>query len=300
MSWLQRRALPLAYGLVAGVCVVAAYGLMTPPVAEPSEAAGAFDKALYDEVERRNFDFYRRNVEPIFVRPRGYPNRTEDAACVMCHVWQTSLRFELQEMTETADGWAWTPGQSTLNYDVVTQLVNASNPTSSRLLTKPLAPSAGGSGHTGGTYWESTSDPEYQVVLEWIRMLPPERYTPPPEPTLDFEFYRTCVQRIYQNPREGQISCEQCHAGGFMGFAPRAGNGSAWTEAEARRGYEAIQRVILPGNPVQSRFMLKPLHPDGGGSYTHNGVRRWQSRDDPEWLMLAAWIRGERSGSNCS
>jgi hypothetical protein len=61
-----------------------------------------------------------------------------------------------------------------------------------------------------------------------------------------------------------------------------------------------MQRLIQPGNPVESRWMLKPLHPDGGGSYTHNGVRRWQSRDDPEWQMLAAWVRGERSGSDCS
>ena len=46
--------------------------------------------------------------------------------------------------------------------------------------------------------------------------------------------------------------------------------------------------------------MLKPLHPDGGGSYTHNGPRRWQSRNDPEWQMLAGWVRGERKGTTCS
>jgi hypothetical protein len=103
-----------------------------------------------------------------------------------------------------------------------------------------------------------------------------------------------------RDPRYGQLSCQECHAGGFTGFAPRAANGSAWTEEEARRGFEAIQRLILPGDPVESRFLLKPLHPDGGGSYTHNGVRRWASRDDPEWQMLAAWVRGERTGSDCS
>lgn len=262
--------------------------------------AGAAATSPFAELERRSFDFYRENVEPIFARPRGYPERDEDAACVMCHTWQTSLRFSLQDMTETDDGWAWTPGQSAINYQVVTQLVNASDPAGSRLLRKPLSASAGGMGHTGGTYWDSTGDPEYQVVLEWIGMLPPELFTPAPEPELDFEFYSTCVQQMYRNPRYGQLSCEQCHAGGFTGFAPRAANGTAWTEEEARRGFDAIQRVILPGNPVQSRWMLKPLHPDGGGSYTHNGVRRWQSRDDPEWQLMAAWIRGERSGRDCS
>lgn len=268
--------------------------------ARDAGAADAVSASPLAELERRSFDFYRQNVEPMFARPRGYPERDEDAACVMCHTWQTSLRFSLQNMTETADGWAWTPGQSAINYQVVTQLVNASDPPSSRLLTKPLSATEGGAGHTGGTYWDSTSDPEYQVVLEWIRMLPPELFTPPPTPELDFEFYSTCVQRMYRNPRPGQLSCEQCHAGGFTGFAPRAANGTAWTEEEARRGFEVIQRLILPGDPIQSRWLLKPLHPDGGGSYTHNGVRRWQSRDDPEWQMMAAWVRGERTGSDCS
>jgi hypothetical protein len=289
----RRGVRAAAFALIAGVGVFGALGLTS----ERDAARAAVD--LPAGVDRASFDFYRESVEPIFARPRGY-DRGGDAACVSCHVWQTSLRFALEPMTETPDGWAWTPGQSTVNYQVVTQLVNASDPPSSRLLRKPLAGSAGGDGHTGGTYWDSTDDAEYRAVLEWIEMLPPALYTPPPEPELDFEFYRTCVQQMYRNPRYGQLSCQECHAGGFTGFAPRAANGTAWTEAEARRGFEAIQRLILPGNPVQSRWLLKPLHPDGGGTYTHNGVRRWQSRDDPEWLMMASWVRGERAGSDCS
>ena len=86
-----------------------------------------------------------------------------------------------------------------------------------------------------------------------------------------------------------------------MGFAPLPGEGrKEWNEKEAQEAFRVIARLIVPGNPVQSRFLLKPLHPDGGGSYAHNGVRRWQNRDDPEWQMLAAWVRGERKGSSCS
>lgn len=289
MHWARAGAL----AAVIGVGAFAALGLASPPNTLPGPA-------VHDELERRSFDVYRRNVEPIFARPRGYPDSGESAACVMCHTWQTSLRFHLQPMTDTPDGWAWTPAQSTLNYEAVTQLVNASDPASSKLLRKPLATEAGGEGHTGGTYWASTSDAEYEAVLEWIEMLPEAEFTPAPGPTLDFEFYSTCMQRVFQAPRTGQIACTECHAGGFTGFAPRAANGTAWTEPEARRGFAAIQRLIVPGDPVQSRFLLKPLHPDGGGSYTHNGVRRWRSRDDPEWQMLAAWVRGERTGSDCS
>ena len=71
-------------------------------------------------------------------------------------------------------------------------------------------------------------------------------------------------------------------------------------DAEAKRAFNVISRLVVPGNAEQSRFLLKPLHPDGGGSYAHNGVRRWQNRNDPEWQMLADWVRGKRTGSSCT
>ena len=286
------RWLAAATGLGA-LGILSALGLTGP------RAADAPDPVLVD-AQAAPFEFYRRNIEPIFARPRGYPNDGDRPACVMCHVWQTSVRFDLQDMTELPDGWGWTEEQSRRNYAMMAQLVDASNPATSKLLRKPLATDAGGEPHTGGTFWESTSDPEYQTVLEWIEMLPEAQFTPAAAPQLDFEFYRACVQRVFATPKPGHLPCTQCHSGGLAGFAPRAANGTAWTEDEARRGFTAIQRLIVPGNPTQSRWLLKPLHPDGGGSYTHNGVRRWQSRDDPEWQMLAAWVRGERRGTNCS
>ncbi len=293
---LDRTTRLAALALVAGVGVFATVGLTRAPDDVPAPAATVDGTVAV----AADFDYYRQNIEPMFARPRGYPNGGGSPACVMCHSWQTGLRLALEDMTETPDGWTWTAGQSQANYDVVTKLVNASDPASSKLLTKPLAPQAGGEGHSGGSFWESTSDPEYQVVLQWIEMLPADRFTPPAEPELDFEFFRTCVQEMIRSPKYGQLTCSVCHAGGSIGFAPRPANGTSWTEQEARRGFEVVKRLIVPGNPIQSRWMLKPLHQDGGGSYTHNGPRRWRSRDDPEWQMLAAWVRGERSGSDCS
>lgn len=110
-----------ALALVAGVGIFATVGLTRP--LDPSATVVA------------DFDYYRQNIEPMFARPRGYPNADGSPACVMCHSWQTGLRFALADMTETSDGWTWTAGQSQANYDVVTKLVNASNPASSRLLT---------------------------------------------------------------------------------------------------------------------------------------------------------------------
>ena len=108
------------------------------------------------------------------------------------------------------------------------------------------------------------------------------------------------VHPVFANPREGHIRCSNCHAAGDIGFAPPTQANKVWTDQQAKSAFAVISRLIVPGNPEQSRFLLKPLHPDGGGSYTHNGPRRWQSRSDPEWQMLAAWVRGEKTGKSCS
>jgi hypothetical protein len=239
---------------------------------------------------------YRTAVEPVFLADRG-GTMPGFAACVMCHTWQTSIRLSL-ETPDTETG--WTVEQSRRNFDVVTRLVNTAAPATSRLLLKPLDPAVGGMGHTGGTYWKSRSDPEYQALLKWIESLPADRYVAKTQPPLDFEFFRACVQPVFANPREGHIKCSNCHASGIIGFAPSPQDGTAWSDQEASRAFSTISRLIVPGNPEQSRFLLKPLHPDGGGSYTHNGPRRWQSRADPEWQMLAQWVRGERKGRSCS
>ncbi|HXH24840.1 MAG TPA: hypothetical protein VNI78_06295 [Vicinamibacterales bacterium] len=241
-------------------------------------------------------EYYRKNIEPLFVQSRG-GTMPGYAPCVMCHTWQTKLRFSLE--TPATDA-GWTPEQSRTNFNIVTKLINTADPERSRLLLKPLAPSAGGLGHTGGTYWTSRSDPEYQAVLKWIKSLP-DRYVPPPEVALDFEFFKACVQQVFATPREGHIRCSNCHNAGIIGFAPPPGGGrDRWSDEEARRAFQLIARVIVPGDPDHSRFLLKPLHPDAGGSYAHNGPRRWQSRSDPEYQRLAEWIAGKRTGNRCS
>ncbi|HZM96554.1 MAG TPA: hypothetical protein VFB92_24195 [Vicinamibacterales bacterium] len=282
------------WSTIAAGALLVAVSLTASPSAESgfAQTSGAAPSTRPADV-----DSFRKTIEPIFMRDRG-GTMPGYAACVMCHTWQTSLRFDL-ETPETDAG--WTAEQSRRNFQMITQLVNTRTPENSRLLVKPLEPKAGGMGHTGGTYWSSREDPEFQTVLKWIRSLPADAYVPKPEPAVDFEFFRACVQNVFATPREGHIRCSNCHGAGQMGFAPVPGGGrTTWNEEEARQAFRVIARLIVAGNPVQSRFLLKPLHPDGGGSYAHNGVRRWQTRDDPEWQMLAAWVRGERKGSNCS
>lgn len=258
--------------------------------ARAGQAAGAHRPA--------DVQSFRKTIEPIFMKARGGTS-PGFAACVMCHTWQVKpVRFSLE--TPATDA-GWTEEQSRRNFEMITQLINTKEPENSRLLRKPLAPASGGLGHTGGIFFKSREDAEYQQILSWIKSLPPDRYVPAPQPELDFTFFRSCVQRVFQNPREGHIRCSNCHGAGQMGFAPVPAEGRpSWNDEEAKRAFAVINRLVIPGDPDHSRFLHKPLHPDAGGSYAHNGVRRWPNKNDPEWQMLASWVRGEKKGDTCS
>src|SRR5258708_13629320 len=59
--------------------------------------------------------------------------------------------------------------QSRMNFAVVSRLVPPHEPLKSRLLLHPLALEAGGDRtHTGGKFWASTSDPEWQMIATWV------------------------------------------------------------------------------------------------------------------------------------
>src|SRR5918995_6075998 len=207
--------------LIAGAALVAVVaGAATMSAREQAAFPAAAD-----------IDRYRNAVERVFMTDRG-GTTSGMAACVMCHTWQTRVRFTLEPPATDA---GWTVEQSRKNFDVVTKLINTAAPATSRLLLKPLDLSAGGMAHTGGSFWRSRTDPEYVAILNWISSLPADRYVATADPPLDFDFFRACVQPVFANPREGHIKCSNCHAAGLIGFAPVPENGTAWSDEEAKR-----------------------------------------------------------------
>ena len=244
-----------------------------------------------------SFEQYRARVEPIFIAPRGGhgPGRSP---CATCHV-HSGTPLKLQPLQEGEDGGVfWSEEQSRMNFEVVSRLVVPGQPERSRLLQKALAVRAGGAPfHVGGKFFESQADPEWRTMADWVRAadispdLRAAETTPPP---LDFEFFQTCVQQIFLNKREGRMECVHCHGGGTRGFARTLPEGRAfWGLEESRRNFEVLRRYVEPGYPLSSRFLTHPLAPEAGGDAFHSGGRRWFSQDDPEWQMLAAWVRGE-------
>ena len=103
--------------LLAGTLVLIISGLGAATSAREQSDARAPD------IER-----YRNTVERVFMTDRG-GTTPGLAACVMCHTWQTSVRFTLE--TPATDA-GWTEAQSRKNFDVVTKLINTAAPATSR------------------------------------------------------------------------------------------------------------------------------------------------------------------------
>ena len=117
---------------------------------------------------------------------------------------------------------------------------------------------------------------------------------PASPPSLDFEFFKTHVQPVFTTKRSGNARCISCHAFGTpMQLQPLAPGAATWTEEESRKNFEVVRLRVVPGNPDASRFLRHPLVESAGGDPQHDGGKHWTSKDDPEWQMVAAWVRGE-------
>lgn len=116
-----------------------------------------------------------------------------------------------------------------------------------------------------------------------------------PSVVLDFELYRSEVQPIFLEKRDGFTRCVVCHTGeGRASFLEELPAGAVtWDEEQSRLNFERVSRLVTPGNPLESRLLMHPLEPAAGGDEFHNGGRQFTSQDDPQFQTLAKWVRGE-------
>ncbi len=237
-----------------------------------------------------DFEVYRTRIEPIFVKERA---ANEGAGrCVDCHS-RISTRLRLQPLENGQR--AWTEAQSRQNFEAVKRVVVAGDPSKSPLAIHPLAPSAGGDPqHTGGKFWTSQDNPEYQAVVAWVRSARASGDADAKRtPALDFEFFRQRVEPIFLAKRPGHARCITCHRNGQPRLIELADGQATWTEAQSRQNFEAWQRVVAPGDPEASRLLMHPLAKEAGGDHFHAGGKHWTSKTDPEWQILAGWVRGD-------
>ena len=113
-------------------------------------------------------------------------------------------------------------------------------------------------------------------------------------PALDYAFFRDRVQPIFLKKRAGHARCVVCHDHGSPPLQPLAAGASGWSEEQSRRNFDLWKMFVKPGNPAASPLLLHPLAVKAGGDRFHAGGKHWQSQDDPEWQVLARWVRGEK------
>src|SRR5437016_2191705 len=114
-----------------------------------------------------------------------------------------------------------------------------------------------------------------------------------PQSSLNYEEYRTRVEPVFLKKREGGVRCYDCHSTlttrlRLQAFLP---GDSSWTEEQSRQNFEIVSQLVAPGAPLSSRLLLHPLAQEAGGDPAHAGGKFWKSQQDPEWQILAAWVR---------
>jgi hypothetical protein len=119
--------------------------------------------------------------------------------------------------------------------------------------------------------------------------------------SLDYEFFKSRVEPIFLKKRPGHTRCYVCHAdrsNNALRLEKLRPGKKFWTEEQSRRNFETVSRLVVPGDPDKSLLLLQPLGPEEGGNAFHSGGRQFDSKDDPDWKILAQWVnrRAARPG----
>jgi YVTN family beta-propeller protein len=239
-----------------------------------------------------DFKTYRAQIEPVFLKMRQGNVRCYDCHSVM------NTRLKLQPLT--AGDSTWSEEQSRQNFAVVSKLVTPNEPMKSRLLLHPLAPEVGGDPtHTGGKFWASQNDPEWQMIAAWVGNSGSSATAQPHEnknggDQAGFESFKVNIEPIFLKERPGHARCYGCHSEGNRAFhlAKLSAGSAAWSEEQSRLNFQNVLQLVTPGDPTSSRLLMHPLAPESGGEAFHSGGRQFASQNDPDFLKMAEWVNG--------
>ena len=122
-------------------------------------------------------------------------------------------------------------------------------------------------------------------------------------PSPDFEFFKSRVEPIFLKKRPGHARCYFCHvvdsganaADTAFHLEKLLPGSTFWSEEQSRRNFEVVSRLVNPDEPLSSLLLKHPLARDAGGDISHGGGRQFASKNDPDWLTLAEWVRGRKA-----
>lgn len=123
---------------------------------------------------------------------------------------------------------------------------------------------------------------------------------------LDFEFFKTRVEPIFLKQRSADHArCYACHEKNHhdnknFKLESLAPGSTFWTEEQSRKNFQAVSQLVFLANPSRSLLLLKPLDPLAGGAIPkiHSGGSQFESKKDPDWLILEEWVNGKKVASS--
>ena len=116
---------------------------------------------------------------------------------------------------------------------------------------------------------------------------------------LDYGYYKSRVEPIFLKKRADHVRCYVCHLESNNDFklvklSPGSKN---WSDEESRRNFEVASKLVVPGDPEKSVLLLRPLAPEAGGLPYHSGGRQFETKNDPNWKILAQWVSGKKQAA---
>ena len=133
------------------------------------------------------------------------------------------------------------------------------------------------------------------VVIIALAVILPASSAFAAEAALDYDFYKSRVEPIFLKKRPSHGRCYVCHAESNNAFRLQklASGSSSWTEEQSQSNFQKAAALVVAGEPDKSKLLLHPLAPESGGLAFHSGGRQFASKSDPEWKILAQWVRGQ-------
>ena len=82
--------------------------------------------------------------------------------------------------------------------------------------------------------------------------------------TLDFDYYKANVEPIFLERNPGFTRCVVCHSGeGRVGFLEELSpNATMWDDEQSRLNFEAVSRLVSPGQPLARRLLNESFATD--------------------------------------
>jgi hypothetical protein len=261
----------LRFPLAAGATLALALACVLP------DAAAADPKPDYA--------LFKERIEP-----------TLQQVCAACHAGKGRGQFAL---VVHAPGAPFPEADHRKNYETALRLVVPGNPDKSKFLQKPLANSVDGVPHGGG----DRIFPGTEAHRAWLDFINGIRgkggATPAPAPAAakpavgtgvvpDFGYFVARVEPTLLGV------CAQCHAGAGKGQFALVTHlpGSPFPVADHKKNYDTVCLLLVPGKPMESKFLLKPLAERDGGVKHEGGDRI--AKGDGNYVAWTEFIGGTK------